>query len=69
MAARTELWVYVYREITPDVWDTHMIRETRLQAFTDAGWRVLVGEGEIRTQMIEDEFTAQTQPFNPPKVT
>lgn len=63
----SDLWVYVYREMEPDVWDTRMIRETRLQTFLDGGWHILIMEDDIRRQMIEDTFTAETQPFNPPR--
>jgi hypothetical protein len=68
MTTNPPLLVFVYRVISDDVWDTHRIPETRLQAFIDGGWHILIGEDDIRRQMIEDEFNAQTQPFNQPRM-
>lgn len=62
------LLVLVYREMAPDVWDIRRIPETRLQAFTEAGWRILIAETEIRQQMVEDLFRAEGERFNPPRM-
>jgi hypothetical protein len=69
MTPRRPLLTFMYREMQPDIWARCLVEETHVQAFTEGGWRILVSEGEIRQQMIEDEFAAQTQPFNVPRVT
>jgi hypothetical protein len=62
------LWVFMYRPMTPDVWSRALVPEHHVQAFIDGGWYILISEGEIRQQMIEDEFHQSTQPFNTPRV-
>lgn len=57
------LRVFVYREVAPDIWDTRHIPETRLQAFIDQGWHILIGEDDIRRQIVEDQFRQHGQPL------
>lgn len=58
------LLVFVYRDLTEDVWETARIPETRLQAFLEGGWHILIMEDDIRRQLVEDQFRQDTQPFN-----
>jgi hypothetical protein len=67
MAARTSFFV-VYRIVTPEVWDANCIPQSRLAAYLEGGWQVLIGDEDIRQQAIEDEHARQTAPFNQPRM-
>lgn len=65
MAAR---YVFVFRDVADGVWDACLVSETRLPAFLEGGWHILIREDDIQRQTIADAFRRQTQPFNQPRI-
>lgn len=64
----TKGYVFMYRDVAEGVWDACLVSETRVAAFLEGGWRVLIAEDDIERQTIADAFQQQTQPFNQPRI-